>query len=114
MFTSSKGKAPALSSGMEAFSKEAKKKKSSNSLKKVRVKTLVENLRTQQEKQIKDVADAYMRRMIKDLGDKAFKYHIYVEHYDAALDLARGLGPEKTSSITFSKEPRISKEHLIQ
>ena len=52
--------------------------------------------------------------MIKDLGDKAFKYHIYVEHYDAALDLARGLGPEKTSSITFSKEPRISKEHLIQ
>ncbi len=50
--------------------KEAKKKKSSNSLKKVRVKTPVEKTR-KQEKQIKDAADVYMRRMIKDLSDKA-------------------------------------------
>ncbi len=50
--------------------------------------------------------------MIKDLGDKAFKHHIYTEHYNAALNLARGLRPEKTLSITFSREPRISKKHL--
>ncbi len=51
--------------------------------------------------------------MVKNLKDKAFKYHIYTEHYNVALDFARGLKSEKTLSITFNKEPRISKEHLI-
>ena len=51
--------------------------------------------------------------MIKDLSDKTFKHHIYIEHYNVALDLARGLEPEKTLSIIFNREPRISKEQLI-
>ncbi len=54
-----------------------------------------------------------MKRMIKDLDDKTFKHHIYTEHYNVALDLTRGLRPEKTSSITFNKELRISKEYLM-
>ena len=93
--------------------KEVKKKKNNNSLKKVRVKILAENVR-KQEKQIKDIANIYIRRIIKDLGDKAFKYYIYVEHYDAALDLVRGLGLEKTLNMIFSKESRISKKYLTQ
>ena len=51
--------------------------------------------------------------MIKDLNDKTFKHHIYIEYYNTALDFARILRLEKTSSITFNKEPRISKEYLI-
>ncbi len=51
--------------------------------------------------------------MIKNLNDKIFKHHIYTEHYDAALNLVRILKLEKTSSITFNKEPWISKKHLI-
>ncbi len=51
--------------------------------------------------------------MIKNLDDKAFKHHTYIEHYDTALDFVRGLRLEKTSSIIFNKELRISKEHLI-
>ncbi len=51
--------------------------------------------------------------MIKDLNDKTFKYYIYAEHYNVALDLVRGLRPEKTLNITFSKESKILKEHLI-
>ena len=51
--------------------------------------------------------------MIKDLDEKAFKYHIYVEHYNVVLDFVRILEPEKTSNIIFSKEPWISKEHLV-
>ncbi len=39
-----------------------------------------------------------MRRMIKDLGEKAFKHHIYTEHYDVVLDLARSLKPEKAAN----------------
>ncbi len=42
--------------------------------------------------------------MIKDLNDKIFKYYIYIEYYDIVLNFIRGLKPEKTSSITFSKE----------
>ena len=52
--------------------------------------------------------------MVKDLNDKIFKHHIYIEHYNIALNFAKGLRPEKTSNITFNKELRISKEHLIQ
>ena len=51
--------------------------------------------------------------MIKDLDNKAFKYHIYTKYYNVTLDFAKGLRPEKTLNITFNKEPRISKEHLI-
>ncbi len=51
--------------------------------------------------------------MIKDLSEKAFKYHIYIEYYDIALDFIRNLKLEKTSSIIFSKKLRISKEYLI-
>ena len=51
--------------------------------------------------------------MIKDLGDKAFKHHIYIKHYNATLDLVKRLGPEKTSNIIFNKESKISKEQLI-
>ncbi len=52
--------------------------------------------------------------MIKDLDDKVFKYYIYVEYYNTALDFVRGLGPEKTLNMIFNKEPRISKEQLVQ
>ncbi len=51
--------------------------------------------------------------MTKDLEDKVFKHHIYIEYYDAALDFIQRLKPEKTSNITFNKELRISKKHLI-
>ncbi len=51
--------------------------------------------------------------MIKDLNDKTFKHHIYTEHYNATLDLARILRLEKTSNIIFNKKPRILKEYLI-
>ncbi len=42
--------------------------------------------------------------MIKDLNDKAFKYYIYIEHYNIALDFIKGLKLEKTLNIIFSKE----------
>ncbi len=42
--------------------------------------------------------------MIKDLSEKAFKYYIYIEHYDVVLDLVQGLELEKVLNITFSKE----------
>jgi hypothetical protein len=45
--------------------------------------------------------------MMKDLGDKAFKHHSYSEHLDVTLDLARILGPEKTSNMIFNKEPKL-------
>ncbi len=51
--------------------------------------------------------------MIKDLGDKVFKYHIYIEYYDVVLDFIQILELEKTSNMIFNKEPWISKEHLI-
>ncbi len=93
--------------------KETKKKKNNNNLKKIRVKTPVETLRIQYEKYIKEVANIYIKRMIKDLNDKTFKYYIYIEHYDVILDFVKRLRSEKTSSIIFSKKPRISKEYLI-
>ncbi len=52
--------------------------------------------------------------MIKDLNDKIFKHHIYIKHYNAALDFIRILRFEKTVNIIFNKEPRIVKKHLIQ
>ncbi len=52
--------------------------------------------------------------MIKDLDDKAFKHHIYIEYYNTTLNLTRNLKPEKTSIMTFNKKSRISKEHFIQ
>ncbi len=93
--------------------KETKKKKSNNNLKKIRVKTLVKILRIQYEKYIKEAANVYIKRIIKDLNDKIFKHYIYIKYYDVVLDLVRSLKPEKTSSITFSKEPWILKEYLI-
>ncbi len=42
--------------------------------------------------------------MIKDLGKKAFKHYIYIEHYNVALDFARSLKFKKALSIIFSKE----------
>ncbi len=51
--------------------------------------------------------------MIKDLNDKTFKHHIYIEYYDAVLNFIQMLRPKKTSNITFSKKPWISKEHLV-
>ena len=84
--------------------KKAKKKKNSNSLKKIRVKTLTETLWIQYKKYIKDVTDIYIRRMIKDLNDKTFKHYTYIEYYDMVLDFIQSLRPEKTSSITFNKE----------
>ena len=51
--------------------------------------------------------------MIKDLNNRTFKYYIYAKYYDAALDFIRRLKPEKTLNITFNKELRISKEHLV-
>ncbi len=51
--------------------------------------------------------------MIKDLNDKIFKHYIYIEYYNIALDLIRGLRFKKTSNIIFNKELRISKEYLI-
>jgi len=93
--------------------KKAKKKKNSNSLKKIRVKTLTETLWIQYKKYIKDVTDIYIRRMIKDLNEKTFKHYIYAKHYNVVLDLVRRLKLKKTSNMTFNKESRISKEHLI-
>ncbi len=84
--------------------KKIKKKKNNNSLKKIWVKTLIENSQTQQEKQIKDTANIYIKKMIKDLGDKTFKHHIYTKHYNITLDLAKSLKPKKTSNITFNKK----------
>jgi len=51
--------------------------------------------------------------MIKDLNEKAFKHYIYIEYYNITLDFIRSLKPKKTTSITFNKELRISKEYLI-
>ncbi len=51
--------------------------------------------------------------MIKDLDDKIFKYYIYIEYYNVALDFARGLRSEKTFNIIFNKESKISKEQLM-
>jgi len=42
--------------------------------------------------------------MIKDLSEKTFKHHIYIEHYDVTLDFAQGLRFEKASNIIFNKK----------
>ncbi len=51
--------------------------------------------------------------MIKDLNDKIFKYYIYIEYYNTALDFIQILKLEKTSNITFNKKLWISKKNLI-
>ncbi len=51
--------------------------------------------------------------MIKDLNDKTFKYHIYIEYYNVVLDFVRILRLEKTLSIIFNKELWILKKHLV-
>ncbi len=51
--------------------------------------------------------------MIKDLGEKTFKYHIYIKYYDIVLNFVQSLRPEKASSMTFNKKLRILKEYLI-
>jgi len=61
----------------------------------------------------KDAADVYIRRIIKDLSDKAFKHYVYIEYYNAVLDFVRRLKPKKTLNITFNKEFKILKEQLI-
>ncbi len=42
--------------------------------------------------------------MIKDLNEKAFKHHIYIEHYNIILDFIRNLRSKKVSNITFNKK----------
>jgi len=51
--------------------------------------------------------------MIKDLNNKVFKHHIYIEYYNMVLNFIRSLRSKKTSNITFNKELQISKEYLI-
>ncbi len=75
--------------------KEVKKKKNSNSLKKIRVKTPIEILGIQYEKYIKEATNAYIKRIIKDLSDKTFKHHIYIEYYNIVLNLVQSLKSEK-------------------
>ena len=74
---------------------------------------MVENLRIQWERYIKEAADIYIKRMIKDLNEKAFKYYIYIEYYNIVLNLIRSLRLEKILNITFNKEVYILKEYLI-
>ncbi len=82
-------------------------------MKKVQVKILTENIRKQYEKDIKNIIDIYTKRMVKDLKDKIFKHHIYIEYFNAALDFVRRIGLEKTSNITFNKKPRFLEDHMI-
>ncbi len=45
-----------------------------------------------------------MKKIIKDLSKKTFKYYIYIEYYDVALNFAKKLRSEKTLNIIFNKE----------
>ncbi len=38
-------------------------------------------------KHIKEIINTYIKRIIKDLNEKTFKYYIYIEYYDVILDL---------------------------
>src|SRR6266699_3268570 len=93
--------------------KKIKKKKNNNSLKKIQIKTPIKNLRIQQKIYIKETADIYIKKIVKNLNKKTFKHYIYTKHYNDVLDLVRNLKPEKASNITFNKKPRISKKYLI-
>ena len=73
-------------------------------MKKIQVKILIENLRTQYKKHIKEIIDVYIKRIIKDLNEKTFKHYIYIKHYDIALDFTQNLRPEKASNIIFNKK----------
>jgi len=78
-------------------------------LKKIQIKIFIESSRIQQEKQIKDTVNIYIKKIIKDLEDKTFKHHTYIKHYNTALNFAKDLKLEKTSNMIFNKESRISK-----
>ena len=47
----------------------------------------MKTLRVQYKKYIKEAVDVYIRKMIKNLGDKVFKHYIYIKHYNIVLDL---------------------------
>ncbi len=66
--------------------KEVKKKKNNNNLKKIRIKTPIKTLQIQYKKHIKETANIYIKRIIKDLNEKTFKHHIYIEYYNIALN----------------------------
>ena len=78
----------------------------------MQVKISTKILRKQQEKHIKDAIDVYIKRIVKDLGDKTFKYYIYIEYFNVVLDLIRRIESKKTSNIIFNKEPRLLKDYI--
>ena len=51
--------------------------------------------------------------MERDLGLKIFKHYSYTEYYIVVLEFIWFIGIDKTVNITFNKEPRIIKGHLI-
>jgi len=51
--------------------------------------------------------------MEKDLKLKVFKYYFYIEYYIVVLELVQFIGINKIANITFNKEPKIIKGHLI-
>ncbi len=51
--------------------------------------------------------------MKKDLRFKAFKHHSYTEHYIVALEFVQFIRINKTTNITFNKEPKIIEGYLI-
>ena len=56
-----------------------------------------------------------MKRLIKDLGEKAFKYYIYRQNIIMSpWILYEDQNLKKTSSVIFNKELRISKKHIIK
>ena len=89
--------------------KEAKKKKNNNSLKKIQIKTSIEQWTIY----IKDIIKVYIKRIEKDLGLKAFKHYFYTKHYVVALGLVQLIKTEKTVNITFNKKPRIIERYLM-
>lgn len=101
---------------------------SSSSLKRVRVrtpteqfdkevreatKTTAERLQKRYDKQVKKGAEAYVNNMTRDLGSKAFTRHSYATHFEAALELARVIGPDKTTTMTFCREPKILPTQIL-
>ncbi len=64
-------------------------------------------------KYIKKAVNIYIKRIIKDLNEKIFKYYIYIEYYNIALDFIRSLRFEKALNIIFNKKLQISKKYLI-
>jgi hypothetical protein len=81
----------------EQFDKEVRKA----------TKTIAEQLQKQYDKQVKKGVEAYVNNMIQDLGSKAFIQYSYTAYFEAALELARIIGFDKTTTITFCREPKI-------